>query len=195
MRFPLKALALCALVATQGCAALEFLGGRCTQEQLTVTWPATITRGITVTSVLLVSTLTPANVGQNQFDALRAALTQGALTKYNVTWGVDAFNVNGGFIAFTHATPLSVGETQQINTAFNGGGWGANAVSAAPVAAVSVRADNFTATSATGTLTALNGSPLRLRIDVTTSNAAGETIRLTGEAGFHYDKVTKTCVS
>ena len=195
MRFPLKALALCALVATQGCAALEFLGGRCTQEQLTVTWPATITRGSTVTSVLLVSTLTPANVGQNQFDALRAALTQGALTKYNVTWGVDAFNVNGGFIAFTHATPLSDGETQQINSAFVGGGWGANEVTVAPVPAVSVRADNFTATSATGTITALDGSPLRLRIDVTTRNAAGETIRLTGEAGFHYEKVTKTCVS
>jgi hypothetical protein len=58
-----------------------------------------------------------------------------------------------------------------------------------------VRADNFTGTSATGTITALDGSPLRLRIDVTTRNAAGETIRLTGEAGFHYEKVTKTCVS
>lgn len=195
MRFPLRALALFALVATQGCAALEFLGGRCTQEQLTVTWPATITRGSAVTNVLLVSTLTRANVGQNQFNALRAALTQGDPTKYSVTWGVDAFNVNGGFIAFTHATPLSDGKTQQINTAFNGGGWAATALSAAPVAAVSVRADNFTATSAAGTITALDGSPLRLRIDVTTSNAAGETIRLTGEAGFHYDKVTKTCVS
>ena len=195
MRFPLRALALSALITTQGCATVEFLGGRCTQEQLSVTWQATITRGSTVTNVLLVSTLTPANVGQNQFDALRAALTQGDQTRYNVTWGVDAFNVNGGFIAFTHGTPLSIGETQQVTTAFNGGGWGANAVATAPAPAVSVRADNFTATSATGTITALNVSPVRLRIDVTTSNAAGETIRLTGEAGFHYDKVTKPCVT
>ncbi len=195
MRFPLRALVLSALIATQGCVALEALGGRCTQEQLTVTWPATITRGSTVTSVLLVSTLTPANVDQNQFDALRAALTQGDPTNYNVTWGVDAFNVNGGFIAFTHGTPLNTGESVQINAAFNGGGWGANQVSVAPVPAISVRADNFTATGASGTITALDGSPLRLRIDVTTTNSAGETIRLTGEAGFHYDKVTKTCVS
>ena len=193
MRFPLRALVLSALIATQGCYAVEALGGRCTQEQLTVTWPTTITRGNTVTSVLLVSTLTPSNVDKNQFDALRAALTQGDPTNYNVTWGVDAFNVNGGFIAFTHATPLSAGQSVQINAAFNGGGWGANQVSVAPVPAISVRADNFTATGASGTITALDASPLRLRIDVTTTNAAGETIRLTGEAGFHYDKVTKPC--
>lgn len=195
MRFSPKILALCALLGSQGCAALEFLGGRCTQEQLTVTWPATITRGSTVTNVLLVSTLTPGNVDQNQFDALRAALTQGDQTKYNVTWGVDAFNVNGGFIAFTFGTPLVTGETLEIKAAFTGGGWGANAVAAAPVPAVSVRADNFTSTAAFGTITALASSPLRLRIDVTTTNAAGESIRITGEAGFHYDKVTKTCVS
>src|ERR1044071_1326915 len=136
MRLPLRALVLSALIATQGCYAVEALGGRCTQEQLTVTWPTTITRGNTVTSVLLVSTLTPSNVDKNQFDALRAALTQGDPTKYNVTWGVDAFNVNGGFIAFTHATPLSAGQSVQINAAFNGGGWGANQVSVAPVPAI-----------------------------------------------------------
>jgi hypothetical protein len=58
---------------------------------------------------------------------------------------------------------------------------------------VAVRAENFNATSATGSIVVVSTSPLRLRIDVTTQNAAGETIRLTGDAGFSYNKAFENC--
>lgn len=194
MRLLSKALALAALVTSQGCVVLESLGGRCTQEQITVTWSATITRGSSVTTPLLVSTITPQNIDPSQFQILRQTLTSGEGSGiYNVTWTVSAFDVNGGYIAFTHGAPLASGEIQQVGTAFNGGGWGAYSASAALPPAVAVRADNFTATSASGSISVIDGSPLRLRIDVTTSNAAGETIRLTGDAGFSYAEVATTC--
>ena len=197
MRYPAKLLGLSLLLATQACygiGALEALGGSCEQEQLVTTWHVTITRGGTVTSPLLTNTLTPSNIDQAQFNTLRSLLVDGARPgTYNVTWSLPAFNVNGGHISFTHAMPLSQGETQQVNATFSGGGWAAQA-GAALTPAVSVRADNFTATSASGSITVLSTAPLRLQIDVTTRSASGETIRLTGDTGFAYQKVTKTCV-
>ena len=196
MRFRPNTLSVAAVLALQGCYALEALGGRCEQEQLTVTFPVTITRGSTTTSTLLTYTLTDSNVDPAQFARLRQLLVDnGASGTFNVTWTIPAFDTNGGMIAFTHTAPLTSGETQQIGGAFNGGGWGAEPVGSTTPPVVAVRADNFTATKASGSITVLAASPLRLRIDVTSGNDAGETIRITGEAGFHYDKVTVPCIS
>lgn len=198
MRYPQTVLALSALVATQGClkaaVALEAIAPKCTQEQIVVTWPITITRGTAVTTTLLTRTLTQNNIARAQFDALRQTLVDGGgAGTYNVTWTIPAFDVNGGYISLSHAAPLTSGETQQVGVAFSGGGWGAQPVSGAVQPAVAVRASNFVATAASGSITAIAATPLRLRIDITSTNAAGETIRLEGEAGFSYHKVQALC--
>ena len=197
MRFTNKLVALSALAITQGCyslGALEALGGSCPQEQLVVTFPVTITRGASVTSPLITRTMTPESIGQSQFTLLRQVLVEGGNGSYNVTWTVPAFNANGGHIAFRHPVPMASGETQQVGAVFTGGAWGAQPATPTLPPAVSVNADNFISTSASGSITALNSVPLRLRIEVTTTNATGETIRLSGEAGFTYQKVTTTCI-
>ena len=193
-----RILHLFTLLATQGCVgigALEALGGSCEQEQLVATWHVTINRAGVVSSPLLTTTLTPDNISRLEFTALRGALVDGSSAPYNVTWTLPAFGVNGGHISLRHAVPLTAGETQQVAVTFNGGGWGAQPVGIPLPPAVSVDAGNFIATSATGSITVLDASPVRLSVDVTTRNAAGETIRLTGEPGFAYQKVTKSCVS
>ena len=81
MRFPANILTLAAVVGLQGCYALEALGGRCEQEQLTVTFPVTITRGSTTTSTLLTTTLTPSNLDQTRFERLRQSLVDGIDTE------------------------------------------------------------------------------------------------------------------
>ena len=197
MRSPNKLLALAALVTTQACyglGALEALGGSCPQEQLVVTFPVTITRGTTVTSPLITRTMTPGSIGQSQFNLLRQVLVDGGTGSYNVTWTVPAFNTDGGHIAFRYPVPIAAGQTQQVGATFAGGGWDAQPATPALPPAVSVRADDFIATSASGSITALNGVPLRLKIDVTTTSATGETIRLDGHAGFTYSKVTASCI-
>ena len=198
MRFAKAVLALSAIAAMQGCLrgllALEAIAPKCTQEQIVVTWPITITRGSSVTSPLLTTTLTQTEIDRTQYDALRQTLTAGGGTgTYNVTWTIPAFDVNGGSIALTHAAPLASGETRQVTGAFSGGGWRAQPATAAVPPAVAVRAGNFVATSATGSITVLAASPLRLQVDITASNAAGETIRLTGDVGFSYHKVQALC--
>jgi len=195
MRSLPKVLALSVLVSAQGCATIEFLGGNCPQDQLVVTWPATLTRGSSVTNRLLTFTLTPTNVDKAQFELLRQALTGTPTVTYNVTWTVPAFDVNGGYIAFRHTAPMVNGETQQVEVAFAGGGWGATSTQQPLRPAISLRADNFEAAAATGSITAIGTAPLRLRIDVTTTNAPGETIRVSGNAGFVYQRVDALCTS
>ena len=194
MRLIPTALAASVLLASSGCAQLEFLTARCPVESITVTWPATITRGSLVTSVLLTGTVSPDNIDQAQFNTLKAGLIDGnTQSAANIIWTVPAFNVNGGYIAFLHRAPLTAGDTHQVNLAFDGGGWGVFSETRALPPTVAVRAENFNATAASGSIVVLSTSPLRLRIDVTTQNTAGETIRLTGDAGFSYNKAISNC--
>ena len=194
MRLATKLLAIPLALTLQAYWAVESLGGRCPQEQLVVTWPITITRGASTTSPLLTATLTPDKISQSQFDMLRKALTQDvAPNSANVVWTVP-LATNGGFISFAHAAPITEGTANQVTSVFTGGGWSAAPFTQSPWA-VSINADNFVATTATGTITALDTNPVRLRIDVTANNAAGETMRLTGEAGFQYDVVSASCVT
>jgi hypothetical protein len=94
-----------------------------------------------------------------------------------------------------HKAPLTSGQTEAVNLAFDRGGWGV--VFSRPdqpfPAVIAVRADNFVVTSASGSITAIDGQPLRLRIDVTARNANNEPIRLTGEAQFRYERVRTSC--
>ena len=198
MRLSQTVLALSALAGTQGCLkaaiALEAIAPKCPQEQLVVTWPISITRGNVVSTTLLTTTTTQTNIDRAQFDALKQALIDGSGTRsYSVTWTVPAFEVNGGYIALSHLAPIATGETQAVNLAFSGGGWGARPVTGSVAPAISLRADNFVATSASGSINVLATAPLRLGIDITTTNAAGETIRVAGDAGFAYHKVQALC--
>lgn len=187
-------MAAAAAVLFQACDAVDFLTDNCDSESITVTWPAVITRGGFTTNVTLIGTVAPGNIDQSQFNLLRQLIITGnADLTTNVVWTVPAFNVNGGYIAFQHAAPLSTGQTVPVNFAFDGGGWGI-VTSPRPLdPIVAVRAENFSATSATGSITAVTGAPLKLRIDVTARNAAGEEMRLTGDATFEYRKVSSNC--
>jgi hypothetical protein len=144
--------------------------------------------------VKLTGTVSPDKIDKTQFKTLKAGQIYGnAQSAANIIWTVPAFNVNGGYIAFLHRAPLSAGDTHPVNLAFDGGGWGVWSDTRALPPVVAVRAENFNATSATGSIVVVSTSPLRLRIDVTTQNAAGETIRLTGDAGFSYNKAFENC--
>ena len=181
-------------ILSPACSTLDFITDNCDSESLTVTWPATIVRGTSTTNVTLTGSVSPGNIDPGQFKLLRQLLvTDDQDITTNVVWTVSAFDVNGGNIAFQHSAPLSSGQIQPVNFAFDGGGWGV-VPSARPLdPIIAVRSDNFRATSASGSITAITGLPLKLRIDVTTGNPTGENIRLTGDAQFDYQKTSSSC--
>ena len=189
-----RILGLSALLLTQSCETFDFLTDTCDEEFINVSWPATITRGNFTTNVTLTGAVSPGNIDPSNFNLLKQVLATGGVEILtNVVWTVNAFNVNGGYIAFMHPAPLSTGQTEPVNLAWDGGGWGVVPSARVFAPTVAVRAENFNATTATGSITAVTGQPLRLRIDVTTQSASGETMRLQGEAQFEYRKVTSNC--
>jgi hypothetical protein len=188
------ALAVSAPLIISSCQTADFLTDDCDTDFLRVTWPATITRGSNVTNATLFQSITPANIDAEEFRLLREVLINGSTSgSATVIWTVPAFDVNGGYIALTHSAPLDPSASQQVSFAFDGGGWGATTASRVIQPAIAVRADNFNATAASGTITTLNKAPLRLGIDITVRNALNQTMRITGEAQFEFQKVHSSC--
>ncbi len=130
----------------------------------------------------------------DQFAALRAILTEDPTQQtYGVVWTMPAFQTNGGGIAVALQAPLRAGEVLAVNSAFNGGGWGTISLPAGVRAQVSVRADNFVATSASGSIQILAVAPLRLRMDIETRDTASSIISIRGDASFRYVRERVTC--
>ena len=177
-----------------GCSTYDFLTDNCTSEFVRVSWPATITRGTSTTNVTLFGSVTPGNIDPTQFELFRDVVATGTRSSLTtIVWTVPAFDINGGYIAFTHTVPLASSESDGVNFAWDGGGWGAAPASRAIPAAIAVRADNFNADAASGTITAISTRPLLLDIDVTVRNAANQTMRLTGKAQFEHESVRSSC--
>ena len=188
------ALAVSAPLVLGSCQTADFLIDDCSTDFIRVTWPATITRGSSVTNVTLFQSITPSNIDPEEFRLLRDVLINGSTNQSaTVIWTVPAFDVNGGFIALTHSAPLNASASQEVNFAFDGGGWGATTASRVIQPAIAVRADNFNATAASGTITTISTAPLRLGIDITVRNALNQTMRIAGEAQFEFQKVHTSC--
>ena len=189
-----KALLLAGMVPLSSCQTIDFLTDNCKSESLRVAWTAPITRGGVTNTVLLSGAVAPGNIDPSQFTIMKELLaTGGREIAANVIWSVPAFDVNGGFIALMHPAPMSTGQVHPVNLAFDGGGWGIVPSNREFATVVSVRADNFLATTASGSIKANNGIPLRLQMDITARSASGETIHLGGEAIFSYQEVGTNC--
>ena len=85
------------------------------------------------------------------------------------------------------------GEVIPVASSFQGGGWGRLDLPENVRVQVSVRAENFVATSASGALEVLGVAPLRVRMDLAVKNDANETMRLRGEAGFKFVRERVPC--
>ncbi|NUO79319.1 hypothetical protein HUU05_04520 [candidate division KSB1 bacterium] len=180
------------------CAAGFFLGCgapfRCFEERIEVSWPATITRGAEQESATLAGVVAPGNVGESVFAELKSVLVNEASAQtFGLVWSVPAFNTNGGGIAVALAAPLQRGEVLQITSSFQGGGWGRFSLPNGERAQVSVRAENFVATSASGTMQVLQVAPLVLRLEITATDTSNATIQIRGDASFRFVREQAPC--
>lgn len=166
---------------------------RCYSERIEVSMPATIERNGAPQNETLTGVVALTNV-PDQFATLRAILTEDPTQQsQGVVWTVPAFQTNGGGIAVALQAPLRTGEVLAVNSAFNGGGWGTISLPAGIRTQVSVRADNFVAASASGSIQILAVAPLRVRMDIETRDAANSTIRILGDASFKYVRERVIC--
>lgn len=167
---------------------------RCYDERIEVTMPATIEHNGMKESANLTGVVAPGNVGEEVFAALKSVLVANAgAQNFGFVWTVPAFNTNGGAVAIALQAPLRTGETLTINGSFQGGGWGRFDLPSGTRALASVRAENFTATSASGTIQILQIAPLILRIAVTATDTGNTSITLGGDASFRFARERVPC--
>ena len=108
---------------------------------------------------------------------------------------VPAFDTDPGGIAVLHSGQLTRGEVMRVAGVLDGGGWGTMPPVPAESALVVVEAGAFTTQRAGGTITVLETKPLALRLDLTASDSAGDSIRLTGDARFSARRERVRCAS
>lgn len=94
--------------------------------------------------------------------------------------------VGAEFFSLALRLPLREGAVVDVRTAFQGGDWGLVTLGTGENAAASLRVGGTYASGFTGTVTVLDASPLRLRVDVRAAAGppTGQTLRVRGDAAF-----------
>jgi hypothetical protein len=177
-------------LSTTGCT---FPLGGCETERIEVRGTLTIERAGQTSIDDVFNTFAPGNNAEDYPAVKRFLIDAAPRAGDAVVWTVPAFRVNGGYVAILLSGPLRAGDQVPVVGAFEGGGWGATTVSRAAAASVSIRADDFVATSASGTVEVLGVAPLRLRLDITGSTATGATTRIRGELRFSFVREDAPC--
>lgn len=183
------------MVAALGLAATgcTFPLGGCEQERIEVRGTTTIERAGQTSTDDVFDAFAPEN-NPEHYPAVKRFLIDAAPQAGDaVVWSFRAFHVNGGYIAVLLSGPLRAGDRVPVVGAFEGGGWGTSTVSRDAAASVSVRADDFVASLASGTVEVLGVAPLRLRLDVTAGTAAGATMHIRGELRFSLLRESGPC--
>lgn len=161
----------------------------CTEEGVVVEMPATVSVGVgEFTQPLeLEGKLSEDNVDPGVFGRIRRIASDagdetGAFVFTLTPRGGNP--VGAEFLSLALRVPLREGAVASVGTAFQGGGWGLVTLAPGEDAAASLRVGGAYARSFAGTVTVLDASPLRLRVDVRAVAATGETLRVRGDAAF-----------
>lgn len=168
--------------------------GDCRLERVEVSFPATIERGSGTETATLVGSVAVGNLSVPDFETLRAVLT-GDVTAENdgVIWTVPMAGTSEGWVSLAIDAPVSQGDVLPVGSAYDGAGWGLFDVPAGTKIAAGVRDGSFIASSVTGTVEVLEVMPLRLRLDLTATDASSATLRVTGDAGFTFVSEPAAC--
>jgi len=168
--------------------------GDCSSERVEVSLPATIERNGVPENVTLGDAVAVGNVSVPDFATLRAVLTGDATSESaGVIWTVPLSGATQGWVSLAIDAPLSPGTTLTVGSTYDGAGWGLFDLPAGTKAAASVRDDSFAATSVTGTVEVLGVMPLRLRLDLTATDASNATVRVQGDAAFSFVSQPSPC--
>lgn len=165
------------------------LDNTCVDQSVVVEMPATasVGPGQFTQPLVLAGTLAEDNVDPAVFTRIRriaADAEEGSGAFVFTMEPRGSSGVGAEFLSIALRLPLRDGDVVDVSTAFQGGGWGLVTLAANEDAAASLRVAGAYARSFAGTVTVLEASPLRLRMDLRATAAGGETLRVRGDAAF-----------
>lgn len=168
--------------------------GDCRLERVEVSLPATIERNAVPETVILEGSVAVGNLSVPDFETIRAVLT-GDVTSENagVIWTVPMAGATQGWVSLAIDAPVSPGAILPVGSTYDGAGWGLFDLPGGTKIAASVRDGVFAATSVTGTVEVLGAMPLRLRLDLTATDASAATVRVRGDAAFAFVSEPSAC--
>lgn len=132
--------------------------------------------------------LAATNLSPNEFRLVHRMLFEGEAPASGVIWTHGLPTGASDFFAIALATPIVTGQTRQVTSAFQGGGWGP--FTPPGPAAVALRVDTVLAVSAEGEARVVRTEPLVLDVDIGLALSSGDTATLTGTDRFRYDRGT-----
>lgn len=165
------------------------LDNSCVDRSVVVEMPGTVGVGLGqfTQPLVLAGTLAEDNVEPAVFTRIRriAADAEEGSGAFVFTLEPRGGSASGAeFLSLALRVPLRDGDVVDVSTAFQGGGWGLVTLAANEKAAASLRVAGAYARSFAGTVTVLDASPLRLRVDLRATAVNGETLRVRGDAAF-----------
>jgi hypothetical protein len=167
--------------------------GECRTERVEVSFPATIERGSGTESMTLEGSVAVANLSVPDFETVRAVLTGDVSAETDgVIWTVPMATTEG-WVSLAIDAPVSPGDVLTVGSTYDGAGWGPFELPGETKIAASVRDGSFIASSVTGTVEVLGVMPLRLRLDLTATDASSATVHVTGDASFTFVREPAAC--
>ncbi len=160
--------------------------GPCYQEAVVVALSGTLDGAPLASS----GRVGPANIAS--YPDVKAYTIDGeSLPGRRITWTIDALN-GAGYLAVELPGTILSGQVWASPNVFVGGGWGVAPGSGSGVA-VSARFDANQAVVASGTISVVAIKPLRVRLDLTLTDAQNVARRIQGVAEFSYRREASSC--
>lgn len=168
--------------------------GDCRLERVEVSLPATIERVSGTETATLEGSVAVGNLSVPDFETIRAVLTGDVSAEDDgVVWTVPMAGTTDGWVSLAIDAPVAQGDILTVGSTFDGAGWGRFDLPSGTKIAASVRDGSFIAMSVTGTAEMLGVMPLRLRLDLTATDASGVTLHVTGNATFAFFSEPAAC--
>jgi hypothetical protein len=175
-----------ALVLATGLTACGYPFGPCHTEHIHVDQTATLDRGAGPVEYDGTGIVSPGNIPD--FETLRQFLIDGRDPGANQQ-AVFTVITQTGYLAVFLPAMVEAGDVLAV-AAITGGGWG---MAEGSGVWISLLDGDFQADVATGTITILSTGPLRIRIDVATTDASRASRAVAGELVFSYTRERIDC--
>ncbi|HUP53858.1 MAG TPA: hypothetical protein VM198_15370 [Longimicrobiales bacterium] len=135
--------------------------------------------------------VTATNLAPPVFRQLNDVLLEGSASAGGAVWSHGGIGSANDFFALAVGTPLQDGQVRTDISAFQGGGWGPQAL-APGSAAFALRVDGLWATEVGGEVTVVDAAPLMLEVELAFTLSDGVAGSLSGTDVFRYER--GTCV-
>ena len=178
-----------ALVLVSSACDVPLFDSNCSVDRIVARFDGAFTLGGTQQQLGREDAVAATNLAPPVFRQLNDVLLEGSASTAGAVWSHGGIGSANDFFALAVATPLQDGQVRTDISAFQGGGWGPQAL-APGSAAFALRVDGLWATEVGGEVTVVDAAPLMLEVELAFTLSDGVAGSLSGTDVFRYERGT-----